>query len=440
MQLAKAEQNQQSQQAELKRLQEENYLFLKQVSEDFEELVFLRSMAQRLALGDRTHDIDELLAYMLPLLGKATGVQGMYYLEGTASGRPHMKKRWEADELRSACFEQAMLEDLVEHFAEDALAQPVVKNRMYESELYRKYLGIHELLLITVSTSMGPHEWILAVNRSLPTGTGDALSEGALLQNEFGTAEASIISTAAAMLASHAHNVAFLAERESLLVNTVRSLVSAIESKDKYTCGHSERVALYGRRLAEEVGYDEEECHRLYMTGLLHDLGKIGISDAVLKKNGALTPEEFAEIQKHPDLGWSILRELKQMAYVLPGVLHHHERVDGKGYPDQLERDEIPLDGKVLAIADAFDAMTSNRPYRDGMPVEKAIQIFKEGAGSQWDKGLVDSFLRILPDILAIKERYHRPILPARQTSKKALGEVISDSRTANCPPVCCSI
>jgi len=219
-------------------------------------------------------------------------------------------------------------------------------------------------------------------------------------------------------------------------VSVVRTLVSAIESKDDYTCGHSERVARYGKRLAKEVGYDQEACERLYLTGLLHDVGKIGVSDAVLKKEGALTTEEFAEIQKHPELGWAILRELEHLDYVLPGVLHHHEREDGKGYPDQLGGDEIPRDGQLLAVVDAFDAMTSDRPYRKGMSVKKAVEIFKEGAGTQWNAALVEDFLKILPDILAIKDNYCRPPVPIREKGIPRSGVVIADSRTANCQPV----
>jgi len=235
------------------------------------------------------------------------------------------------------------------------------------------------------------------------------------------------------MLASHAHNLSLLDERENLLLNMVRTLVSAIDSRDPYTCGHSERVARYGRRLAAAVGFDDEACERLYLTGLLHDIGKIGVSDAVLNKQGGLTPEEFAEIQQHPHLGWAILRELEQLEYVLPGVLHHHERYDGKGYPDGLAADATPLDGRLLAVVDAFDAMTSDRPYRQGMPVEKAIGILADGAGSQWDARLIETFMSILPDILEIKDNYQRPPLPSRAPSelKDADGALVASRAQA---------
>jgi HD-GYP domain-containing protein (c-di-GMP phosphodiesterase class II) len=158
--------------------------------------------------------------------------------------------------------------------------------------------------------------------------------------------------------------------------------------------------------LATELGQPEDACDRLYLSGLLHDVGKIGVSDAILNKPGRLTEEEFDEIKKHPDKGWSILQELHQLAYVLPGVLFHHERYDGRGYPDGLARDEIPLDGRILAVADAYDAMTSDRSYRKGMPQEKAEQILREGAGEQWDPDVIDAMFRAMDDVTWIRDTY----------------------------------
>jgi len=422
--------------ADLVELREENKFFLKQVSEDFEELAFLRLMAERLALGDCTHDESELISFMLPVLGASVSLEELYYLEGNASPAMRIVQQWLPDSSKASKWSHAQLEALVERFSDEARKAPVVKNNLRGTGLCPELPEVNEFVLVAVSTAMGPIGWLLGVNKLQPDELIEHEHLWSLSYNEFGTSEASLISTAGAMLASYAHNLAFVEERESLLVSVVRTLVSAIESKDTYTCGHSERVARYGRCLAKEVGYDQEACERLYLTGLLHDVGKIGVSDAILKKTGALTAEEFEEIQRHPDLGWAILRELDQLKYVLPGVLHHHERVDGKGYPDQLEGDDIPRDGQLLAVVDAFDAMTSDRPYRNGMPVEKALEIFREGAGTQWDAALVESFLGILPKILAIKDDYRLPPVPIRGKGKPVGGEVIADSRTANCQPV----
>jgi len=422
--------------ADLMLLQEENKFFLKQVSEDFEELAFLRLMAERLALGESANEAGNLIAFMMPALGRALGIEELYYFEGDRDPTLRVAQQWLPDASQAPKFSHRELAKLVEHFSDDARRGPVVKNRMHETCLCPELLDLRELVLVAVSTAMGPIGWLLGVNKIQPDETTGHKHLWQLSHTEIGTPEASLLCTAGAMLASYTHNLAFVDERESLLVSVVRTLVSAIESKDPYTCGHSERVARYGRCLAKEVGYDQEACERLYLTGLLHDVGKIGVGDAVLKKEGALTTEEFAEIQKHPELGWAILRELDQLEYVLPGVLHHHERVDGKGYPDQLGGEEIPRDGQLLAVVDAFDAMTSDRPYRDGMPVEKAVEIFKDGAGTQWNADLVEAFLGILPDILAVKEGYSRPPVPVRERGKPRSGVVIADSRTANCQPV----
>ncbi|MGI9455669.1 MAG: HD-GYP domain-containing protein, partial [Aeoliella sp.] len=176
----------------------------------------------------------------------------------------------------------------------------------------------------------------------------------------------------------------------------------------------SERVALFGRVLAEQLGYDQAACERLFLTGLLHDVGKIGVSDAVLKKKSRLTDEEFDEIKRHPDEGWEILQDLEQLRYVLPGVLYHHEQIDGSGYPDGLKGKEIPLDGRILAIVDAYDAMTSDRPYRDGMPAKRAQELLRAGAGTQWDADLVNAFFEALDKIERVRCNYDLRARPVR--------------------------
>ncbi len=431
LQLAEAKLQEIQHAKDLASIHEENAFFLKQVSEDFEELAFLRTMAERLVLEDCSSGTDELVAFMLPMLGQTISVEEFYYLDAESGPQPRVDQQWFANAEQASRFSHLQLENLVRHYNDVAQKRPVVKNQIAELGLHSELPDLHEFVLVAVFSAVGPIGWLLGVNKVQPEISTEEEPLWQLGQDEFGTSEASFISTAATMLASYAHNVAFIKERERLLMSVVSTLVSAIESKDNYTCGHSERVARYGKRLAAEVGYDEDACERLYLTGLLHDVGKIGVSDAVLKKEGSLTDEEFAEVQKHPDLGWAILRELEPLSYVLPGVLHHHERVDGKGYPDRLERNEIPYDGQLLAVVDAFDAMTSDRPYRQGMAVEKAVQIFKEGAGTQWNAALVGAFLKILPDILEIKDNYVRPPLPIRSKTNHGL-KIIANPNTAN--------
>ena len=135
-----------------------------------------------------------------------------------------------------------------------------------------------------------------------------------------------------------------------------------------------------------------EALRELHLTGVLHDIGNIGVSDIVLNKPGRLTDEEFDQIKQHPTIEYQILKPVESLSYVLNGVLHHHENVDGTGYPHGLAGEDIPLDARILAVADAFDAMTSDRPYLAGLPVEKAQSILKEGSGTQWDAEIIQAF------------------------------------------------
>ncbi len=172
----------------------------------------------------------------------------------------------------------------------------------------------------------------------------------------------------------------------------MRALAEAVDAKDEYTRGHSTRVADYARDLAELMGLDAGFVELVHVSGTLHDVGKIGVPDSVLKKTDKLTDEEFEEIKKHPALGEKIVGQLPMLKDALPGVRHHHERWDGKGYPDQLAGEDIPLLARILAVADTYDAMTSDRPYRKGMPVAVARRIMLENSGTQFDPALLPVF------------------------------------------------
>jgi HD-GYP domain-containing protein (c-di-GMP phosphodiesterase class II) len=219
---------------------------------------------------------------------------------------------------------------------------------------------------------------------------------------EFGTVEASLLNSVGAMLGIHSANSDLYHQQAEFLASVVRALTSAIDAKDPYTCGHSDRVARISVRLAKEMGCSKEVLHTLYMAGLLHDIGKIGINDAVLCKPGKLTDEEFEHIKQHPELGYRILADIKQLSNVLPAVLHHHEQWDGRGYPFKLASDQIPQIARIVAVADAYDAMTSDRPYRPGMPIQKVDEIFKNGTAKQWDPRVVEAFFAAHDDICAI--------------------------------------
>jgi putative nucleotidyltransferase with HDIG domain len=177
---------------------------------------------------------------------------------------------------------------------------------------------------------------------------------------------------------------------EELFIGSLKALTSSIDAKDPYTRGHSERVAFISRWIAERMGevkpLNREDIHKVYLAGLLHDIGKMGIDDAVLRKKGKLTEREMNDIKKHPSIGAGILSGIKQMQDIVAGVLCHHERADGKGYPNGLVGEQIPLMGKIVGLADSFDAMTSKRTYRDAMTIEEARVEIERGLNTQFDE------------------------------------------------------
>lgn len=180
--------------------------------------------------------------------------------------------------------------------------------------------------------------------------------------------------------------------QESFLA-TVRSLAQAVDAKDSYTAGHSSRVTQYSVLISEELKCSEEEIRNIRMSGLLHDVGKIGIRDSVLSKPGKLDDEEFAIMKSHPSVGAGILKPVIQLKDVIPGVLNHHERYDGGGYPAGLKGEAIPLAGRIIGVADAFDAMTSDRVYRPRLSDEVALAELKKHSGTQFDSRIVKAFL-----------------------------------------------
>jgi len=172
---------------------------------------------------------------------------------------------------------------------------------------------------------------------------------------------------------------------QRLFEQTATALVTAIDAKDEYSHGHSMRVAEYARKIAQMMGKSEEECLKIYYAGLLHDVGKIGISDAIINKKGKLTPEEYDEIKKHPVLGNQILTSIRDYPYISIGAHYHHERYDGKGYPDGLKGEDIPEIARIISVADAYDAMSSNRSYRRAIPQQIIREEIVAGAGTQFD-------------------------------------------------------
>jgi len=180
--------------------------------------------------------------------------------------------------------------------------------------------------------------------------------------------------------------------------NIIEMLAHAIEAKDGYTERHLERVKKYSLALAKKCQVPAAMLKTIEMGAVLHDVGKIGIPESILKKPASLTPEEYEIIKTHPEIGVKICEPLKFLKEVLKVIECHHERMDGKGYPHRLKGEEIPLEARIVSIADAFDALTSDRPYRKGVSLQQAIAILKEGQGTQWDAHLVDQFIQMLQE------------------------------------------
>ena len=193
-----------------------------------------------------------------------------------------------------------------------------------------------------------------------------------------------------------------LAEKHSELrtayIQTIRALAEAVDAKDAYTRGHSERVGVYASKIAREVGLPRELIERVYIAGLLHDVGKIGIRDYVITKPDRLTTEEYEEIKRHPEIGAKILEPVSFLSDVVECVRHHHEWFDGSehGYPDRLRGDGIPLPSRIILVADTVEAMTSDRPYRKGMPLDVVIRELHKFSGSQFDPTCAEAGLRLL--------------------------------------------
>lgn len=196
---------------------------------------------------------------------------------------------------------------------------------------------------------------------------------------------------------------------QSLFLSTVSALANSIDARDPYTKGHSERVTAYAVMIAEGLDLGPDELELLRYAGLLHDIGKIRIRDHILHKPGRLTDLEFTEMKKHPEYGVEIMQPVNAFKHILPAMLHHHERFDGRGYPHGLAGNDIPLTARILCVADCFDAMTSDRPYRKGMPVADAVAELAKNKTTQFDPQLVDIFLGAVEEgrIEAILTAYH---------------------------------
>jgi HD-GYP domain-containing protein (c-di-GMP phosphodiesterase class II) len=380
------------------------------LSASYEELTFLRRLSRHIedCVADRS--LEEVASTILPRLYEILGVEGLCLIVAKTSPSGQIRAEKLANVVGAvplAASDGACWRRFVEQLG-DANRRVVVKN-------YQGILGKNEkapmpeaksIVLAPIAKEGTLFGWLLGINKRAEAYAGFT-ADDLLGRDEIGSMEGSLLEAAALMLGAHASNHRLFRELEQLIVDVIHTLVGVIEAKDAYTCGHSDRVALIARRLGQECGLPPAECQDIYLSGLLHDIGKIGVADDVLTKPGKLTAEEFDQIKAHPATGARLLQGLRPLEKLIPGVLHHHEAIDGSGYPCGLEGEQIPLMARVLAVADAFDALTSDRPYRSGMPLDKAEEILRDGAGTQWDATIVAAYFAARDDILATNANWH---------------------------------
>ena len=217
------------------------------------------------------------------------------------------------------------------------------------------------------------------------------------MAREFSEAELELLAAVGNQAGIALHRARLMEEVEKLFFDVMKAIASLIDAKDGYTHKHSERVAQFGVRLARHLGFDADSRAVVELSGLLHDVGKIGVPDAILNKPGKLTEEEFKQMRLHPVHGARILSQIQseRVVNILPGVKYHHERWDGKGYPDGLKGEEIPLLGRVLGVADFLDALTSDRSYRKGLTLEEAVNMVKDLEGQAFDPAVVKAAVEL---------------------------------------------
>lgn len=354
----------------------------------YEEISLLYRLTQNLKISESDEDLGRVA---LEWLGEVLPARGLaMYL--TALRRPsddpvsHNARTQPVLLTQGECpLDVGQFDRLIKSLGPEASSRPAVLNAQSTSRPDWPLPQVRQAVVVSLSEGNNLFGWLAALNHAT--------------EDEFGTVEANLLSSVAAILGIHSGNIELYRQQADLLTGVVRALTSAIDAKDPYTCGHSDRVARVAVRLAEELGVGGEALNTIYLAGLLHDIGKIGVDDEVLRKPGKLTDSEYEHIKRHPEIGHKILRDLGKLDDVLPVVLHHHESWDGQGYPGRLDANAIPLSARIVAVADSFDAMGSDRPYRKGIPTEKIDAIFKAGAGQQWDPTVIDAFFRARGDI-----------------------------------------
>jgi GAF domain-containing protein len=381
----------------LKHLEREIHSVSQHLSTSYEEISLLYRLTQNLKLS---RNDDELGAMALEWMSEVIPAECLT-IQLT---RPRIHDPIDRDHpsgprlvsLGTSPLSSADVTRLIEYVEAKPDGRPVVVNRHQTCNASWPWPLVREFVVVPMIDGKKCFGWLLAINHA----------HG----GEFGTVEASLMHSVAAILGIHSGNAELYQQQREFFASVVQALTSAIDAKDPYTCVHSDRVARVAVRLAQRLGCERRQTETVYLAGLLHDVGKIGIDDNVLRKPGKLTESEYEHIKTHAEIGHRILVDIKQLEDVLPVVLHHHEQWDGGGYPHGLAGEAIPFLARVVAVADAFDAMGSDRPYRQGMSDDKLDAVLRDGAGKQWDASVVDAFFDVRDEIREISKAQNKSV------------------------------
>ena len=322
-------------------------------------------------------DLDKLMSFVLDQALKLVGAErGLLVMQpvGEKTFKVVASKHLDDLDASDIDFSKSLLSQVIES------REPVVTTNAQNDPRFSAKQSILTLAIRSV----------LAVPLITPTGVIGALYLDTQISTRvFNTSDLPIVSAFAGITASAVELARVLEVRQALYLESVKALVSAVEAKDAYTAGHSSRVGLYAQGIMRAIGKPEAEAEQALIAGYLHDVGKIGISDAYVSKPGPLSSDEWTDFKKHTVIGERILAHSSALKAILPAVRWHHEKLDGSGYPDGLTANEIPLLARVVCVADSFDAMTSDRPYRQSPGRAYALAELKKYAGKHYDPALV---------------------------------------------------
>jgi len=345
------------------------------LSQSFEEISLLHNVGEVLRV---TRPVMGLLEYVCAELRETTGAEAAVAYLPAGEGS-------ECEMAVSGCLPlldsdlPALFEELLESL--DAHGNVLINNHCQQDPALARFsTALERLVVVPVALGEGPPGVLAAVNRS---------------GEEFGSPDAKLIRSSANASAVFIENRRLYNELQQMMMSLVRALVSSVDAKDPYTCGHSGRVAITSREIARQMDLSDELVEEAYMAGLLHDIGKIGTPETILCKEGLLQVEERAIMNQHPEVGGRILSGIRKIEAVRQAVIHHHERLDGTGYPAGMKGEAIPRLARIVGLADAFDAMTSNRPYRPMLPFQEAIREVRRNKGTQFDAAVTEAFFRI---------------------------------------------